>query len=81
MTTPDFESLWSQLSLSDVDKLWREREITEAQAIAYIRMWNAGPHFTRAVLYGSFIGQFDPETDGHRYRHLEEKFNLRLNPT
>lgn len=41
---------WTHLTLNDVDRLYREGLMSEAETLAYIEEWNKGPHFTYAVL-------------------------------
>ncbi len=67
------------LSLQQVEDGYRYGSISEAEVIDYIKLWNAGPcRFTQAILSDGAIRQFDPEKCGKMYRHLQAKFNLRL---
>ena len=68
----------SQHSLNDVERMYRQGTASEAEVIEYLRAWNAGPHFTQAVLSDGAIRNFDPEKSGVFYRHLAAQFGLRL---
>lgn len=66
-------------SLNDVERDYRRGLITEKEVIAYIKKWNAQPcRLTQAVLSDGSIRNFDPEVSGGFYRHLKEKFGLKL---
>lgn len=65
-------------SIADVERLYQQGLASEAEVVSYLREWNQGPHFTQAVLQDGAIRNFDPETSSGFYRHLREKFALRL---
>lgn len=68
----------AQMSLKEVNYAYQQGLLSEQEAIEYIREWNAGPHFTQAVLIDGSIRNFDPEKSGVFYKHLKDIFNLRL---
>jgi hypothetical protein len=68
----------SNLSINQVEKLYRQGLITEEKVTEYLKSWNAEPHFSQAILSGGAIRTFDPEKSGIFYRHLQEKFGLIL---
>ena len=65
------------LSINDVERLYRGGQISEDEVVKYIREWNAGPHFSQAVLSDGRIRLFDPEKSFVFYRHLAERFGIR----
>lgn len=70
---------YAMLSLNEVDARYRSGSMPEDQVIAYIRLWNAGPHFTQAVLKDGGIRTFDPcGPSAVFYRHMAKEFNLKL---
>lgn len=68
----------SHRSLNDVDLLYQQGRITEDEVTRYLIAWNAGPVHTQAVLQDGRIKNFLPENSGVFYRHLKDKFGLRL---
>ena len=62
-------------TLNQVGRMLRDGEITEREATEYVRAWNAGPHFTQAVITVHGIKNFNPETGA--YRSLWEKYGVR----
>jgi len=67
-----------QHSLNEVERMYRCGSVTYEEVRDYLRRWNAGPHFTQAVLADGAIRNFDPEKSGWAYRHLAGEFGLRL---
>jgi len=67
-----------QASLNDVERYYRNGQASEAEVTEYLKAWNANSHFTQAVLVDGAIRNFDPEKSAIGYRHLKEKFGLRL---
>jgi hypothetical protein len=65
-------------SLNDVERMYRNGTASVQEVTEYLRAWNAGPHFTQAVLSDGAIRNFDPEKSGVFYRHLKDEFGLRL---
>lgn len=67
-------------TLNEVERLYSRGEITYWNVRDYLRLWNAGPVFSQAVCLQAQaeIRTFDPEKDGHLYKHLQEEFGLRL---
>lgn len=70
----------SQSSLDEVENFYQRGIISEEEVVAYLRLWNAGPHFTQAVLFDGRIRNFDPEKSADIYRNQQEKFGLILPP-
>lgn len=70
----------SNASLSQVETYFKDGKVTRADVTAYLREWNAGPHFTQAVLAGNRILNFEPENIPARFRTPEKvaEFGLRL---
>lgn len=51
-------------TLREADRLLKRGEITPDQAREYVRLWNAGPHFTVAKVQGySIVNTNPPEED------------------
>ena len=65
-------------NLNDVECGFLRSDYSEKEVTEYLRAWNAGPHFTQAVLYDGRIRNFDPEKSGWCYRHVAEKFGVKL---
>ena len=65
-------------TLNEVEQFFREGRVTEDEVAVFLRAWNAGPHFTQAVLTDGRIRNFDPALSGACYRHLKDRFGLRL---
>jgi hypothetical protein len=74
--TADMKST-EHISLDQAERLFRLRKWTEEQTLQFIRDWNAGPHFTQAVLTGDSIQNFDPE-ECKLFTHLHEKCGVRV---
>ena len=70
----------TKYSLNEIEQLFRDGRITEEQATSYLRLWNAGPHFTQAVISDNAIRNFDPENKNYItcYKHLFDKFGVRV---
>ena len=61
-------------SLDQVQELTRREAVSPEELTDYLRAWNAGPHFTRAVWCDGSIRNFDPATGVHR--HLWQKYGV-----
>jgi hypothetical protein len=68
----------SNHTLNQVNEMYRQGSIGYKDVTEYLISWNAGPHFTQAVLSDGKIRNFDPEKSGVFYRHLKDIFGLHL---
>ena len=66
----------TQYSINQIEEMARFGSITEADITAYLRAWNAGPHFTQAVWADGRIRNFDPENKGRPYAQLWEQYGV-----
>ena len=48
-----------KLTLDQVSRLYSEGKISREQAEEYVKKWNAGPHFTQAVVGNGWIANRD----------------------
>lgn len=48
-------------SLNEVEQLLQQCRISRDQAVAWVRLWNAGPHLTQAIVRNGRIKNMDPE--------------------
>ena len=62
-------------SINEVEAMYHRGMVSEPELVAYLRAWNAGPHFTQAVFCDGRIRNFDPENGC--YKHLWERFGVR----
>lgn len=66
-------------TLNDVERAYRDGRLSRAEAAAYLRLWNAGPHFTQAILApDGYIRNYDPETHAAFLRPYVDEFGVRL---
>lgn len=78
-TTPEKKIReFPHLNINEMENYYRNGLVSEEETIAYLCKWNQGPHFTQAVLTDGSIRNFDPEKSGWAYKHLQEKFQLKL---
>ena len=63
-------------SLNEVEQAYRNGLVGDDELVAYIRAWNAGPHFSEAVWCDGAIRNFDAE-ETRAYSHLREKYGVR----
>lgn len=52
----------SNASLNQVETYFKDGKVSRAEVTAYLREWNAGPHFTQAVIFGRSILNFEPKS-------------------
>jgi hypothetical protein len=64
-------------SLAQVDSMYQNGALSTDEVTDYLRAWNAGPHFTQAVIWHGSIRQFDPETN-HFYQQLYKTYGVRV---
>jgi len=65
--------------LNEVERMYRQGNVSDEEVTEYLRAWNATPgRFTQAVLLDGAIRNFDPEKSGVFYRHLKDRFGLKL---
>lgn len=69
-------TLLANASLDRAESLYRSGMVSESELETYLRQWNAGPHFTQAVLIDGSIRNFDPDKWGYPSA-VEARFGVR----
>ncbi len=64
------------MTLNSAEQAYRNGIMSEAEVTQFIRVWNAGPHFTQAIFRDGAIRNYDPEKTRFS-KHEIETFGIK----
>lgn len=68
----------NQYSLAEMDRMYRDGRVTYDEAREYVRRWNAGPHFTQAIIKDGRIQNMEIDVLVLRHKNLIEEFGVKI---